>query len=645
MADSFQYGDYVFAFVRTVAFEDEPEFDPSNTDRIHNKYRLTIQGVIAGVASPGLPAILPPGRQGETTAEILRRIREDLMAPRQYLLYGQNGKTVIEVADPPDAANGPFPVSFHTLLVSPGSITVEFTVEVRIADCSLGRSRGWSSNRWTQTDSYDKLAYCTTKTQGVLIGRSDLNQQTVDDFRGLVTPQLRNGFQMERWSYTISPDGLRLAYEFEDVEYYLPPPLGALEWSGEFQVMVANNVWFGICSVTIKGAKAADKAFLWQMANLIALARLRPLVPQGDAIPITQMGFTENLNAAEISVNFRIMLDPNQVAKAAGQLPGKGGKVTLFGADLIGTPLPGLPFKNQPAIGPAIRGNHPLVRLVTSVFRDPCHLTAELSTSGPLVSPGEANSGPIGNRNPGRRELGNQAEITVGEVPTPSPISPGSQFRPAVYQRYAVRTNYLWHGNTTSLVPTDADKKRAFVDLGPQTLDLVVEWVVERTGQMPELPDPCPPSDACELYKLLDQAVLIEDPAIGPTGELVHKAYGRYVYGCTDPSRVNLAEPLPPFLVGFVKEQKPYTYLKDPVWKFLTVPASLYWKRCCEAATAKPKLNPELNGGGVIGGIIGGVNGGIPPGWLPGKDIALPGTLGGIIGGTLQGGGVVFPGG
>ena len=87
MADSFTYGDYTLSFVHTVGFTVDGELDPSSTERLWNRYTITVQGVIA--------TGLAPGKIGETAADTLRRIREEIMMPRQYLLYGQNGKAVV----------------------------------------------------------------------------------------------------------------------------------------------------------------------------------------------------------------------------------------------------------------------------------------------------------------------------------------------------------------------------------------------------------------------------------------------------------------------------------------------------------------------------------------------------------------------
>lgn len=679
MADTFQYGTVTLTHVKTESFEQRTEYDPSNTDALWTRTSLTVTGMLAYG--------LPPAAGGETAAETLKRIEHSLMQPRQYLRYQVGSKTVIEVGDKNtgkavDVNKGPMPQSITTGVITEGSIEVRFSVVTCIITCpSLGNGsalRGFASNRWSQTESYDKAAYCTLQTSGIVICRTDLKQQP-DQLREVIAPPIRQGYQRVNSRYTLTPDGTHLQYEIEDREFYLPPPFvtfqdstnnnqttstQALEADGNMMVTTshAGNKWMGVVTVRLRGQKNVPKSALLSRCLDIAQSMLKPWLLKNavtNQIVTQDMKIDSALYENEVHVQIQGWLDPNVIRQA---LPGGTGKISL----LSQTPAYSS-FNNQPGVAPAIRGNGQFLALLGAVFQDPCinaAIAIDIDAPGELaqgdqilgeyVDPGfTINGGGLtgstiditqfgsnGGGGGGATNLGLQSINGGGTVgagnqvskplannyssmrinPASIGIGPVSQsYSPppdVAYDVWMMKLDYEYDTGAVVLPSTKDGQKSSYIRVRNGSLMMVVSWTAIRTGQPPDIPDPCP-GDGTDVvstnYKLIGKVDISTDEIEqGPTGALRYKISGCYRYGVLDPTIVPVINPLPPFLAK--------TILGSPVGQAVTpspVAANVGVTDLAGTLAAGfiglvvPFVPPAQNGGGgVLAGGVGGAAGG-----------------------------------
>jgi hypothetical protein len=401
-----KYGQSIPTEQTIVEKFEHKEDDASNTDALWTRTTLTVTGMLAYG--------LPPATGGETAADTLRRIEHNLMQPRQYLRWQVGSKVVIEVGNKNtgvalDANKGPMPQAISTGVITEGSIEVRFSVVTCVINCpSQGNGsarRGFASNRWSQTETYDRTGYCTLQTSGLVICRTDL-QQLPDQLRGLVAPPVRQGYQRINSKYTLSPDGTQLQYDCEDREFYLPPPLmevqdsvtgqtistQALEADGNMVVVSSKHgaLWTGIVTVKLKGPKNIAKQDLLGRAIEIAQSMIAPFLskknPRTGVIgsAAQELRIDSGIYVNEVNVQLTGMLD-YEIVKAS--LPGRGGAIGLLSQIPTGSEP-----RNQPGISPTIRGNGQFLAMLSAVFQDPCIdvalVRADLTNTSQLVSPG-----------------------------------------------------------------------------------------------------------------------------------------------------------------------------------------------------------------------------------------------------------------
>ena len=103
------------------------------------------------------------------------------------------------------------------------------------------------------------------------------------------------------------------------------------------------------------------------------------------------------------------------------------------------------------------------------------------------------------------------------------------------------------------MLPATKDGSKAqYIRVRNGNLQMVVTWTAVRTGQPPEIPDPCPGEGTDTIstnYKLIGKLNIgTEELEQGPTGALRYKISGCYRYGVLDPTLVPVVNPLPPFM-------------------------------------------------------------------------------------------------
>ncbi len=200
-----QIGEFVFglANIRTASYSTRPVMDPSKRDIECVEINLEISGVVNQfmIASNAGPIGAPPGLNGTALTEgdrlplTMFNLRDQLMQPRQFVLFEVAGQTVLESPAIDAATNLPFACDVKG---GPFIDDVRYT-EIRGDKTALlyARIRTYQSysdniclsNRWSLTSSTDDLGYTTRTTRGRAVFRQDamvLRDAQPDDFRGVL---------------------------------------------------------------------------------------------------------------------------------------------------------------------------------------------------------------------------------------------------------------------------------------------------------------------------------------------------------------------------------------------------------------------------------------------------------------------------
>ena len=214
------------------------EYDPSGVDALYTTHRMTFEAMVhaQGGAEPNVGVANP----GSTAVLTMKAIRSRLSSPRQHLIVEMAGEKILEVQSPvsssnrkptDDVANGPKPISVDIIhAVAGNAFRVTFSIEVHILECYKWTASFVLNNRWSVAEAMDENFSVTR----VIIGRLKISSpfDSVNNYRGLVTPGLEIGFRRESFMYRASEDGLTADYEITDKQTKQAAPAPATKITG-----------------------------------------------------------------------------------------------------------------------------------------------------------------------------------------------------------------------------------------------------------------------------------------------------------------------------------------------------------------------------------------------------------------------------
>jgi hypothetical protein len=416
------YNTVTLSIIKTKEFRQETVYDPSDTDMLFMKFNLTVSAVIAFC-----PMGISPSNNNDSPTITLNRIRHLLAAPRRSFSMQVNADTLIQVpvvnGIALDRNNGPKPKLLSIMKLTESTFMVDWSIEICINDPCAGTSTSEATsylcNRWSQSVSYDQRWYATKKTTGYMIVASDMTQ-SADSLRSLVTPIVDDNFIRQNARYTLTDDGLRLNYEFEDKQQYIMPPSPALKATGKVFVATGEGKSAGCrflkFSMKLEAFPTAPRAMIPNAAGniVITTGNKTEMVTQAltmfknlsDAAGGIAFGYTIgedgkpklNTNSDQskqflysggvgcdifdnvVEVQIHVMLNP--VAKANSlnvnlgfldQDPYQATTGAAPGTPVLFDPLSLSPGLAPPPYGPALFPGYPgFVGLVAAKFNDPC---------------------------------------------------------------------------------------------------------------------------------------------------------------------------------------------------------------------------------------------------------------------------------
>ena len=297
----FTYNGITLPYANVTRFEQSALYDEvGQTDHFLTKFEIQLNAVInADYMALLSPALIGPAGNAITdnAADIMNVIRAELMEPRRRLSYRFNETELIPLIDTNDpggrgtvdSANGPMPQSCLITQLTTKTFLVSYHIIAHYWEnnTSLGFARPYVINntgnnvlfnRWSESVEIDNCNYTTRTREGKYRIRSDNRD-------GIIADQMRSrmavvgvpvGFNRASSKYTVSPDGLSIAYTVVDKEVFKNPPLPAFEAKGEYWETATrfDAKRYADVRVELKGSKTVDQAELLETAVFVCAAKL-----------------------------------------------------------------------------------------------------------------------------------------------------------------------------------------------------------------------------------------------------------------------------------------------------------------------------------------------------------------------------------
>lgn len=279
MAESdLTYAGLTFTGILTTTLEAEPHRDESNTDRWYNKITIGVSCVanvaIFTAANP-VVGITGKGAQGATASEVFRNIESILLQDRQNLIYRQDGVIVYTSNPQVDCDNGPKVVQVKVSPMGRGSMRINFVVQIALVGCTENPPPV-IGHRFTVSDTIDENHRTIREWRGRLRLSTAVNN--VHSFRGMVLPQLSDGFRRTRMHFQGELNALELSYTVTDQQLLGDAaPAQAVKMSGNYTETLGQDgsKTLGQIDVRLDGEPGTDKQVLLEQCMRVINFKLQ----------------------------------------------------------------------------------------------------------------------------------------------------------------------------------------------------------------------------------------------------------------------------------------------------------------------------------------------------------------------------------
>lgn len=558
-------------YLLTQSIEQGPVMDPSGTDQLYNRIRISCQSLVTYPLNPAIG--------GESPTQTMLRIRHLLTSPRRSLVYSDGTTNYVNLPGGLDDANGPIPdpTALQVVQITPGAWLVTFAVTVHLVDCT-STPPAYLSNRWEDAETVDRDWYKVRRRTGTLIV-SSRGAVSPDDFRSLISPTVPVGFRRETADYKRSADGLKIHYNFVDKQLSKLPPLPGTKLTGRQVASITNfgGKRMGEIALTLTAPPTVDPKDMLRALVVVAMARIRvssPFTQKNGSPQIKEGSISENLDDEKNEVSLRLRWQMQGDAGRLNDLKSSGtGAGGLFGGGIAGfilatsppppsPPTPegkdkdalsgyagwlGLPLVGDylPALAPPTRGLASDIPLYAAALRDPCGLEISLSTGAePNTLVGTVNG----------------STLTATQLTSDIPDDEQALYTddgPGVWDHYEVTCHYVDDVGGRVLPPAEIDGPQKVVLLHGRALNMRCEWSLKRTGGAPTAPKIVQVTDPNWYYtggvtspKNLDVA--------GDGVSIVYECSGVWNFACLDWKKADITYPIPSFLSASILK-KPST--------------------------------------------------------------------------------------
>jgi hypothetical protein len=622
------YGNQSFGYVQSVGLAQRWGPDESQTDQLYTIKVVTVRAVLS--------AGLDPAIEDETPAETVARVSHLLTKPRQALRYDVGGKTIIDV-DGIDDANGPVVTQCDITPMGTASFLIQWAAEVRLTDCGEdGGETSWLSNRWETTITYPEPYHLATRrTVGTLV-LSSRDPKGPDAYRELVAPEIPDGWERARSTYTLDRSGLRVRYEFEDKELGEMPPSPLIRLDGEMGEIITNFGGKRRACINLVGTadRKQDAGEVFRVLVCVAMERVYqsgPQLAQNGTVLLTGE-VKERLSTRDgVMVSLRLdwmlkpqpgRVKPQVVNPAVGRLgpagpagmaeirqrrgipapkvqPDQNGRdenAIAVAVEWLGAALWRADDDGRGAVTPSTFGTAGTgIGLLAAALRDPCGQGTVLHEAGDgedvFVGIDPATGAEV------TVEIGDlnvESDDDGALYETPDGDSAG------VYIHYEVAAYATFDSGRIMLPATGAGDEpdvSKVVTVSGKTTRIKLEWSAERGGGPCEYPDPESFFDDPNIVFLTGTLGQPGLDGMASGAAVKHGSSGVYYYGVVDPHKLKLVAPIPPYLSSSALAGDSGQSLSLAVRDIYG--PSLYDGG--SSSSSEPTGNPFLGGGGATG--------------------------------------------
>lgn len=321
-------------------------YDRSNTDQLAVTTTLSIRGqvflgTVGDTTRPGVTAFgdYVPSNP-EQLVQTLSRPRKPL---RVWITRGiEAGERVLWDVVPAsdrdrprsnqDCDNGPKPVSVRIEAVHPWGWDVEFRVQFTMQGRNYQGSPkpdaevDWAlNNRWSCTEALDQDFFCTKTYSGVIRLTQPIPIAQVYA-RLLAFPQLEPGFRRDSCDYSVSENGLEVAYRISDrqVAHAAPWPATRFEVRHTETLQQFGHLIQSACQVQLWAPPGVHKHLL--LARVAQIFRDRLLWDQliGNASFVDSLRITDEIGSQNTVIGELVINRYPDVVQNSQSASGKG---------------------------------------------------------------------------------------------------------------------------------------------------------------------------------------------------------------------------------------------------------------------------------------------------------------------------------
>lgn len=318
------YNGVVLPYAHITDFKQEAMADESDTDWHLTKFTIFCQTLInaeyMALLAPDL--VQAAGPLSKNPADIMQMIRARLLQRRKTLSVKFNGEELIPqvqqgLPGTVDADNGPKPKYCQLTYLTGTTFLCTYAIEASYWESNILPAGGKFPvqnqtgnnclyNRWSESHDLDSNQFLTRTRSGKYKIRSDnADGRVADELReDLALLGVPLGFRRTGSKYTVTPDGLAIAYTITDKQQYKQPPDPAFEAEGEYTETTPKPmgaVRYGKVRVRLKGDLLTDQGLLIRTAVAVAANKMmirgqqiNPNPPPGNGAP----GFQILLNSS-----------------------------------------------------------------------------------------------------------------------------------------------------------------------------------------------------------------------------------------------------------------------------------------------------------------------------------------------------------
>lgn len=326
----------------------------SGTDWMCTKFDIQVEAVLninyIELMSNEFTGTVTP----DNAAAIMKRVRVELLQPRRLLSYKFNNIELIpaQTGGPGtvDVQNGPKPQSCSVTWVTDTTFIINFHIIANYWENNENRgpinvlNRPGSvvlSNRWTETVEIDNCMYSTRTRDGKYIIRSDNDQGLFADMvrRQMAILGVPRGFLRVSSKYTITPDGLGIAYNITDKEYFKTPPNPAFEADGEYTESAGQGgaVKYGSVRLKLKGCKNSAISSQKRLVEVAVSIAASKLAINGSA-SLKDISVTVGMYDNTVSVNMTALCNKEKATINGVPVASKKARNQNFTANMCYTP-------------------------------------------------------------------------------------------------------------------------------------------------------------------------------------------------------------------------------------------------------------------------------------------------------------------